>query len=76
MKTKPGLFEFIINNKTKCYNAFKLGIQYKDYKTTAGRTLIEAARRVLKYSDKTYSGDIYRTLWKAYEDYINGEYEE
>jgi hypothetical protein len=67
---KMDLFQFVVNNKTNCYRAFKLGINHKDYKTTEGRKLILLARKALKYSHTTWSGDIYWQLWKQYKSIV------
>lgn len=61
-------FAFIVRNKTDCYRAFKKGVGHRDYKSAEGMKLIEKARKELKYSPRTYSGDIYVILWKMYKE--------
>lgn len=67
LKRKETLMEFIVNNKTLCYRAFKQGIEHKYYKTNYGQKLVDLARLKVPYSDKTWDGDIYRLLWRYYE---------
>lgn len=67
---KSSIIKFIVNNKVNCYRAFKNGIKHKDFKTIDGKILIELARRELNYSIKTWSGDIYSTLWRYYKTIV------
>jgi hypothetical protein len=67
---KMDRFQFVVNNKTNCYRAFKQGNNHTDYKTQEGRHLVTLARKELKYSAKTWSGDIYWQLWKQYKSIV------
>jgi len=64
------LSQFVVNNKTNCYRAFKQGINHKDYKSPDGRKLINLARKALRYSPTTWSGDIYWQIWKQYKSIV------
>lgn len=60
------LCDFIVQNKTLCYRAFKQGVGHKYYKTNYGQRLVDKARECIVYSDKTWDGDIYYLLWRYY----------
>ena len=64
------LFQFVVNHKTDCYRAFKLSVEHKGYKLPDGLRLIEMARKELRYSPRTYSGDIYMVLYRTYKGIV------
>jgi hypothetical protein len=59
---------FVVKYKDLCAKAFKSGTDHKDYKSEAGRELVELARRLLVFKDSTYAGDIYVGLWFVYDE--------
>lgn len=58
--------EFTIENIGLMRQAFSMGTSYLDYRSQYGERLIELARQKLNYSDSTYSGDIYVSLFNHY----------
>ena len=57
-------------HKTDCYRAFKLNTKHEGYKSPEGKKLIELARQEIGYSDKTWSGDIYSSLYNTYKSIV------
>ena len=66
LKRNTNLINFVVNNKTNCYRAFKESIDDNGFKTEAGKQLISDARKQINYSPKTWDGDIYSAIWRYY----------
>jgi hypothetical protein len=64
------VFDFVVRHKIDCYNAFKLSISHEGYKKPEGKKLIELARKEIGYSVKTWSGDIYSSLYNTYKSIV------
>jgi hypothetical protein len=64
------VFYFVVMHKTDCYRAFKLNTKHEGYKSPEGQKLIELARQEIGYSDKTWSGDIYSSIYNTYKSIV------
>ena len=64
------VFYFVVMHKTDCYRAFKVSIDHEGYKSPEGKKLIELARQEIGYSDKTWSGDIYSSIYNTYKSIV------
>ncbi len=64
------VFDFVVRHKIDCYNAFKLSIAHEGYTRPEGKKLIALARQEIGYSDKTWSGDIYSSLYNTYKSIV------
>lgn len=67
IERKNKRIQFLNDHAELCEDAFKVIAGKKlDWKTIAGRRLVEHARTKLGYSKKTASNDIFRTLFDDY----------
>jgi hypothetical protein len=64
------VFYFVVMHKIDCYRAFKLSIGHEGYKSPEGKNLIALARQEIGYSDKTWSGDIYSSIYNTYKSIV------
>jgi hypothetical protein len=63
---KQQLVDFVIKYKVNCFDAFQSGVHHKDFKTIAGKALIKLVRQEIPFSNKTWDGDIYCSIWHTY----------
>lgn len=66
LKSNTNLINFVVNNKTNCYRAFKESIDNNGFKSEEGSKLVKLAREQMNYSIKTWDGDIYAAIWRYY----------
>lgn len=60
--------KFVRKHAKLCRTAYMLDHRHAGCRTKQGQKLVEKARRVLDYSDKTGSGDVFRFLMDSYKE--------